>query len=264
MFCAVAAFTTAAADGAFINGVETFDGTVKDTATWNESTYGGTNIVQNNELTIFGGDFTTKNLKIGIGQSVSAKMRLMPSPGSGTTFVAYLLLDTDSAGLLQAPTVDSRFVGISFWTDTAKTQVFGVDGNFNGSSGGFDTPLIANLTPARGNQTFIAQVERLSLTSMRLTARDATTNAQLGQLTYTFNAARGPVPADLFISLFGKATYDDVTVPEPAAVSLLLAPFALTFSARCGRRSPDNRRFTNSSCHEPTGSIGTTRPVSRR
>ena len=56
-----------AAHGGFVNGVETFDGTVPDTATWVAST--NANITQNNALSLhIRGTYTAHNFTLGVGQ----------------------------------------------------------------------------------------------------------------------------------------------------------------------------------------------------
>ncbi|HEY7090271.1 MAG TPA: hypothetical protein VH518_19395 [Tepidisphaeraceae bacterium] len=71
----------------FSGGVETFDGTVKDTATWREQIVTAGNITQNNALQMnaFGGraEYTADGVSVGIGQSVRAEVTITAAdPGT--------------------------------------------------------------------------------------------------------------------------------------------------------------------------------------
>jgi hypothetical protein len=97
---ALATLGTRAALAEFVGGVERFNGTVKDTVTWEEYVSMGEVISQNNALTIADptgsgsktGDYTTRQVALLPGSSVSAK--LTPSaPG-----IAELYLTTNSRG----------------------------------------------------------------------------------------------------------------------------------------------------------------------
>ena len=66
------------ASAAFVNGVESFDGTVKDTDTWYEHMLnpGPSQITQNDNITLaFGGsEYVTKTMTVGVGQIVSVEL----------------------------------------------------------------------------------------------------------------------------------------------------------------------------------------------
>src|SRR5438874_4102391 len=87
------------ARGAFVNGVERFDGTVKDLNTWEQYPSGGTGITQNDALFISGAssysDYTTRSLKVGIGQRITAEIALTVPYESGTDYVAELFLTSN-------------------------------------------------------------------------------------------------------------------------------------------------------------------------
>jgi len=71
---------------AFVNGIESFDGSVKDTATWEEWIMDGVygSVTQNDALTIAScADYTTKAVTVGIGQAVSVEVYYCPLRGMG-------------------------------------------------------------------------------------------------------------------------------------------------------------------------------------
>src|SRR5437773_2377401 len=90
--------TAAVARAAFVDGVERFDGTVKDLTTWEQYPASGAGITQNNALSItLAGyrDYTTRTTKVGIGQRVTAEVTVTTPSEPDTIYRAALLLTTN-------------------------------------------------------------------------------------------------------------------------------------------------------------------------
>src|SRR2546430_1369483 len=73
---ACAFFNASHAVAAFVDGVERFNGTTKDLTTWEQFPVSGSGITQSDALNITGSgdrDYTTRGIKVGIGQRVTAE-----------------------------------------------------------------------------------------------------------------------------------------------------------------------------------------------
>jgi hypothetical protein len=233
--------TSSAARGGFINGVETFDGTVKDTATWTGSS--GSPITQNNELTMFfGASYTAKSFTLGVGQGVRARMALRPWTGGYED--AFLLLSSRSAGMTSTALFnDSRYVGVSAtWDESFNRTIFmGVDGEV----GIYTSRYVTQLTGNHTGEWFTLEVNRLTNNVFQFSVWDAA-GTPLGTMSQdvtipppALGPGHGPVPSQLYITLNSWATWDDVTilVPEPAsAVTLSGMAASLLFCRSRTRR----------------------------
>ena len=116
ILCSVSAW------GAFMDGVESFDGAIKDTATWEEFVYyqsasieqdDAISISANPGFTLFEADYTTKNITIGPGDSVSVEI-LMHVDSSASRHGAYLALTTNEWGTQRGTISDSHFLFARF------------------------------------------------------------------------------------------------------------------------------------------------------
>lgn len=217
VFCAFAAAPLAPA--AFIGGIESFNGTTKDAATWEERN--GAGISQNDllHLDVDGGipgitqaDYNTISQTVGVGEKVRVTVTPLSANSSGA---AALILTTNSQGTAVRPLDDSRYLAVFYGNSNdailALTKDQATETNAPISNG--DHP---------NNVGYIYEIERVSSTSasMRVFLADGVT--QLGStITPTFAG----VPDNLTIALYANqinVTFDEVTitaVPEPASLA---------------------------------------------
>ena len=208
---------------AFVDGVERFDGTVKDTATWEEfTTVPGCSVSQDDRLifkTGFGSDsidYTTKNVTVGIGELVTVE--LFPTEGAGH---ALMYLTNNSSG--HYTHMDSAHMSILYshiepygFYDFGASAVF--PGGWVSDMFAADIPRLSLADP------FILQIERTSRTSATFSAFNSDMSL-IGSTGLSFT----DMPDDLYISLGavggsgGPVAFDNVTiVPEPATDCLVL------------------------------------------
>jgi hypothetical protein len=226
-----------AAHGGFVNGVETFDGTVPDTATWVAST--NANIAQNDALSLhLRGTYTAHNFTLGVGQGVRARMAMRPWTGGFEQ--SFLLLSTRSAGMDSTALFnDSRYVGFQAeWDESFNRTIFrGTDGTTGTHSAAYINQLAGNHT----GEWFSVEVNRVSQSVFQFSIWDAV-GSPIGSLTrgvttpISGGTSHGPVPAQLYLTLNSFATWDDVTIlPEPSAAATLLLLGGGLAIARRGR-----------------------------
>ena len=236
------------ARGAFVNGVERFDGTVKDTTTWAETP--ASPATQNNALTIpwtpTFSSYTAYSFALGVGQGVRAKMMM---PRIDPTGVQTYLLLSDRSGGMSVPAFlnDSNFVGISAnWNGVERTTIYGMEGGLVGGVN-FQSGLGSNVVQLAGNHSgelFTVEVDRLDKSNFRFSAWDSS-NVLLGTSTNDVTVPLFPgaltlsnVPANLYIVLTGSATWDDVTivaVPEAGSIAAWAMSLALLVNRRRAR-----------------------------
>jgi hypothetical protein len=220
------------AGAAFVGNVERFDGTVKDTATWQEYLSSSLNgaITQNDVLTIattgggsISGDFTTKSLKVGVGGTVRADLRINSVAGAVSPA---LFLTDNSAGATNSTAFDNNLLELSFSSG-------GPGFNAMRGSGGSGNGQLFNptFTPIVGTW-YTLEIQRLSVSSAKFSAF-AADGSSLGTTTLTI----GGVPNDLFVSVGGggggSLSVDNVAVPEPGCVVIA---GGLAAAAICLRR----------------------------
>src|SRR5688572_14978815 len=236
--CAVA---VRPARAGFDGGVERFDGTLKDTATWQEYVGGNEVISQNNALFITdpqggisgnAGDYTTRHVALLPESTVSARAMV------GGTGLASLFRTSNSAGATALTQFDSSCTQLvvdvpSGSPDGSITRWIG------GSGSGTQSGLVAQVSNPIG-QTFKLEIVRPNSKDYTYRAYDAQ-GLLLGSNSYIGSISH---PEALFISLGGingmSATWDDVTVtgnivPEPCALFTFVG--SLTLLKR-SRRSP--------------------------
>lgn len=207
----------------FVNGVERFDGTVKDTTTWEEYAKYGSVVSQDNQLILDAVpsntmDYTTKNVMVGIGETISVE--LISHPEGVAESILYLTTNSEGTNVFTA--IDSHYLYIeySYWPPLDEFHFVAGSGG-SGSGGGIvfdkDTP-----PPSPGNP-YILQIERTSSTSAIFSAFTSDMTL-IGSQFLPFT----DVPDRLFISLStwselgNPAIFDNVTIiPEPATLLLL-------------------------------------------
>jgi hypothetical protein len=213
----------AAAWAAFVDGVETFDGSVKDTDTWEEWIMDGIygSVTQNDALTIEScADYTAKTVTVGIGQAVSVEVHYAnPSEVYG---IANLVLTDNSEGTAMSTGSEANSLFISF------------DEHWGTVSGGHARPAPLgwlNLgffdgVPPSPNAV-ILELARLSATSAHCSAYDLDWNP-IGSFAMTTPA----MPEELYISLHVchdmPYTFDNVMIldlpPETMPVFVDINP----------------------------------------
>jgi hypothetical protein len=225
VICTLLASTSRAA---FTAGVERFDGTVKDLATWEEmAIFDGSSISQNDALFMhapYAADFTTRELKIGLNQGFSAEMTMLSSE-PGFTGDAWVALTTNSRGTTAHMNLDSHVLAAEF--NVFYESIFAFD-IANGDGTG---SVITDQLPGIYDTTYVLSIFRASPTSATFSA--ATLAGQsLGSTTLTISG----VPDDLFIGLYaqnGDVKFDNVRLfPEPS-----IAGVSVMFVAMRRRRS---------------------------
>jgi hypothetical protein len=205
------------AKGAFVNGIETFDGSAKDTDTWEEwimdGIYGG--ITQNDRLTIATcSDYTTRTITVGIHEGVSVEVYYanpLEMRGSAT-----LCLTDNSAGITNDTGFDTNRLYIEYEEQWGSiTGGYGVYGAWMQQNYFYGTPTTPNAV--------ILELRRLSSTTAECSAYDLEWN-KLGSFIITTPA----MPKDLYISLHaclnGSYAFDNVTLQEIPTTITLLSP----------------------------------------
>lgn len=200
----------AAADAAFVAGLESFQGTVKDTLTWEETVEGNgsSTITQDDQLAIlgYGGwpDYTT-TFTVGIGESVEVEVVDFGTPGLGS----HLFALTTNTGGTTASTIHESFVGIMWNAGIQRFLTAFSTGT--GSVGG------SGLGPAAlpTDQTYVLRLLRNSTTSFTFTIIRKADSAVLGTLVDDASIA---LPAQLYVSLSSADptpnVFDEVFIPS--------------------------------------------------
>jgi hypothetical protein len=224
-----AALSASRAGAAFVNGVETFAGTTRDTDTWvaHDNNGGPDGISQNNGLTLnnplspsFPTFYYTKLMTVGVGQGVTADVNLT-ALGSGGAGVALVLFDrplsaTDNVWVATR-TIKLECTGVFhvfYWTASA----FG-DGS--GSQLPVDQPY---------GKTWTWEIDRPAPNAATYSVFDENHTLQqtvsIPDVTGLFpveSTGHYPMPDQMYIGLFAtqsRATIERVAiVPEPGAVA---------------------------------------------
>jgi hypothetical protein len=239
MSVALATLAARSARAGFVGGVERFDGTAKDTATWEEHVNEQEVISQNDALIMTdlegglnsnSGEYTTRQLALLPGSAVSVRVTM------SATGLASLYLTNNSRGTTAATAFDSYWTRVDIGAPSAQVERW-IGANGAGSNFG----LLANVSNPIG-QTFKLEIVRPNSTDYTYRVYDAL-GAQLGSSSFVGGAAH---PEALFISLDGHngmtAMWDDVTVsgnvaPEPGAL------WALTGALPLLRRRQRDKRM---------------------
>jgi hypothetical protein len=206
----------------FVNGVETFNGTVKDTTTWEAYDPLGI-LTQNGKITINAiqhpeyfedADLTTRLLRIGVGGFVQADVTVhskvvTPDASQSPADSAYLILTNNSAGTGDFTLFDTYYLSNSenfFSFNSTSFFTGGYHSNGGGQGIGYGgTPTF--------DVTYQLRIDRLSATSVKFTQNGSS-------VTQTVPSNSAP----LFVSLAASevvADFDNIVVggnvvPEPA------------------------------------------------
>jgi hypothetical protein len=224
----------AAAQAAFVNGVERFDGTILDTNTW---TGAPTDSIasQNNSLTIGGSStstsYTAHSFTLGVGQGVRATVTT-PNPFAGPTTNLLLLADRSAGFSVPVIFHDQNYVGLGVsweaqtyfhnFPPVGPGSVYGLRGNTNISSG---VATLIHWENVPGVPQLIVEMDRLDQTVFRFSAWYAQSNALLGTTVADVFKPAEDLPSNLYVVLAGTGTWDDVTivsVPEGGTAGLVL------------------------------------------
>lgn len=237
----------------FHNGVESFDGTVIDTATWEVYTTGTASITQNDKLVFAAGnggytDVTSRDITVGVGQRARASLTVNSTPIQGGYGYAFLELATNSSGAGAYFYQDSYSIGIELDYRTTSFEFLG---------GVNYRPAANDRTIGRGRvmgqyfgnnlgKTYHLEVARTTLTNARFRLYD-NASTLLSDLDYDVTNPDGRItPQSLFVTLaaYGGVAFDDVTisdVPEPtgtvaviAAIMILLNPMRRRTTSKNG------------------------------
>lgn len=211
----------------FVHGIEQFNGTEKDTATWEENELIVASVYQNNKLFIGGSwseaDYTTRNITVGVGSIVTVQLLEQPEGDAWST----LYLTTNSEGTSRPTSQDDHFLFIRYlYFDFPPLEGYYLWAG-SGSPGDSGGPIFGQGTPPpSSHRPLTLKIERTSSTSAVCSAYNPTF---IGSRTIGFQ----DVPDELFVSLsvrgceYGHyAVFDNVTiipepVPDPATVLLL-------------------------------------------
>lgn len=201
----------------FVNNVETFDGTVKDTITWKEILLnpGPSQITQDDAVTLNGyTHYCTNTITVGVGQAVRVDVLNVTDLDTFGSF-ALSLSEHNLSGI--NPGNYLRMYcgynsGLDNWSLIAQHEM-PVGGTLNSFFGTTSTPTFST-------DPLVLEVERASATMAYYRAYQG--GGLLGQRTLTFT----DVPEQLYIRLENyvfTTTFDNVTIlpiPEPATLVL--------------------------------------------
>jgi hypothetical protein len=216
---------------AFVNGVETFEGTTKDLATWDEyNTFMSDNAITRNGSLNFRyvpppgslpgsvqSDYTARTAAIGVGQGAGVDVRV----NHATAPVSVSLYLTDNTdGPSQGVFADDNFVVMFLDQVNPNTVRVGRGGNGRASGLGTSIPGTFPMTPG-AHYTF--QIERPDLNTARFSVFDASrqllgsTTADVTGLPATLYPAFGVSGAEILRGQDYSIDFDNVRIiPEPA------------------------------------------------
>jgi hypothetical protein len=211
----------------FVGGVETFDGSTLDLSTWTAFVpYGGT-VTQNNTVTV---------TSPAVGAPVTYTTRLATVHPGGWVEADITGITTGSASSLLL--VDSNSQSVPQLAPNAlELTYFGGPGYFDGfevhSGSGDGVATDFAQAPQPRSYPLTLRIERPTASSVTFSVYNSS-HTLLGSKNSSLSSS---MPADMYVGLYSYAistTFDNVrlggnvTVPEPAAMSLmLLLPFAL-------------------------------------
>jgi hypothetical protein len=199
----------------FVNNVERFDGTVKDTITWKEILLNpGPSLITQNDAVTFNGstDYCTNTITVGVGQKVRVEVLNVTNLGSFGDFA--LSLSEHNVSAVTAGNYLKMYLGYNSGPGTWSLigqHVRKTGGTLNSFFGTTATPTFAT-TP------LVLEVDRVSATMAYYRAYKG---GLIGQTSITLT----DVPEQLYIRLENSiftTTFDNVTIiPEPTTVLLL-------------------------------------------
>jgi hypothetical protein len=259
--CAILCAAARPAAAAFVGGVEQFNGTTKDSVTWDEfNNFMSDNAITQNDAINFqyvpppnqfpgavNSDYTARTDTVGVGQaaSVDVRLRAVTRPAGAPFFplhVSFYLTD-NTGGPGTSSRTDDNFVELIL--DPGTTDAARVGRGGNGGSHGIGRNIPGPFPFMPGSQ-YTLQIARPDLDTARFSVFDAAGNllgsetADVTGLPATLYPAFGvsgfniPAGADYSID------FDNVRiVPEPATVALLAVlgtPLLLARRRRLSRR----------------------------
>jgi hypothetical protein len=207
------------ARASYIGGVEHFDGTSKDSFTWEEhySFPGEGTITQNNAIDLNSPrsgasvDYTTRGATIGVGGSVQVDLSV---PSTGDTVA--LFLGSNSAGTTDTPLGDDHYLELTLNPST-RELIGWVGANGGGSSDGNFA-----MAPAGATQAVKLRIERMTSDSATFLAYDGA-----GNLLGSDAVSLAGMPSDLHVALYSydaDATFDNVALAGNFTVTAAAAP----------------------------------------
>ena len=219
------------ANAAFVDGLETFDGTVKDTTAWEETgPYYPSRITQNDSITTaFGGaGYCTRYVTAGVGQTVSVQvMNIQQSTDPYAGKDVSLYLTTNDGDYTNG--FDSHYIYLHYGYSFSQYRFlagYGGGGSGTGSIFGAGTPL-----PAPG-EYFTLQIYRDSVDHAFYSVYDH--NGQL--IDQRANSFSG-MPKDLYVCLDTSAgfsaTFDNVKISQNIARSECIEPPIADLNGDC-------------------------------
>ena len=219
------------ASGEFVGGVESFNGTAKDTITWEEH-IGYSQFSQNNRLELVVPptgldicDYTTRNIMVGVGQSVSVEIhncQVSSAQGAGSNSGLYLT--NDSLGTSDDTFEDSKVIGLEYIYSSGSGSFFpcyGGGGSFSGLGFGANTP------PPSFSDPYLFTITRLTGNSAYYSVHHLNTMQVIGSRTLFFSGFDN----NLYISLMANVptVWDNVIIPEPTSLCLIFLGAGILF-----------------------------------
>ncbi len=208
------------ASAEFVDGTETFDGSTLDSTTWESFGSASATITQDEQLVLVApvgeaADYTTRNLSVNIGQSVSVDVAVLGGPDPTASFTLAL---TDNSGSDLAGTLeDSNFLTLEY--APAVSRIFMRRQWPNGILT-LEIPFF-DAAPSR------LEISRIAIDEISYRGYDSSETVVFG----VDETTQSPVfeIEDLFISLVSSnstspVAFDNVTVsniPEPSTIGLV-------------------------------------------
>ena len=255
LLCSLAARPAA---GAFVNGVEQFNGTTKDPVTWDEyNPFSSDNAITQNDAINFqyvpptfgfgsvNSDYTARTATVGIGQaaSVDVRLRTFTLPANPPPFflhTSFYLTDNTGAPGTSARS-DNNFIELTLDPGTSGAALVGRGGNGGSHSLGTSIPGPVAFTP--GSQ-YTLQIARPDANTARFSVFDAagnligSTSADVTGLPATLYPAFGVSGFNIPPGVNYSIDFDNVRiVPEPSTAALAAALAAPLLLARRRRIS---------------------------
>ena len=219
LFVSILVFTTPNADAEFVNGTETFAGTSLDLATW--EAFRPQTISQNERLLFTNPslqmtEYVTRMLTIPAGETVRAQVTLEAfdsSAGSVHGF-ACLILTSNESGNENCYIADERYAKI----DLAVSTNFGPILVATSHGGG---QVFHRFSESILGHTYWLELQRIAESEIRYAAYELD-----GTLSAETTRSLG-LPSELYVGLVsnGTARFDNVSVPEPGSMMIMLTAF---------------------------------------
>jgi len=199
----------------FVNNVERFNGTVKDTITWREILLnpGPSLITQNDAVTLNGyTDYCTNTIRVGVGQKVQVDVRNVTNMGSSFDMFALSLSEHNLSHVNPG-----NYLRMSCAYNSVPDNWSLIGQHEKPVGGTVNSFFGTTATPTFSTAPLVLEVERVSATRAYYRAYKG---GLIGQTSITLTG----VPELLYIRLENTSattTFDNVTIiPEPATLLL--------------------------------------------